>query len=64
MVSDLYLHQIGNDSNEGDIRLVGGGNLWEGRVEVYLSDDWGTVHGYGSDSARVVCRQLGYSTQG
>ena len=56
---------IGNDTNEGDIRLVGGMNLWEGRVEVFLSNEWGTVYDYGADSndARVVCRQLGYATQ-
>ncbi|XP_076452235.1 uncharacterized protein LOC143287880 [Babylonia areolata] len=49
--------------SEGDlqVRLVGGPNNKEGRVEVRLGDgDWGSVCGYRFDykDARVVCRQL------
>jgi hypothetical protein len=59
--------QEGNDTNEGDIRLVGGSNHWEGRVEVFLSREWGTMNDdyYGGmATTRVICRQLGYSVQG
>ena len=50
----------------GNIRLVGGPNAWEGRVEIYLSGTWGTVsndvsYDYRTETASVVCRQLGYS---
>jgi len=46
----------------GNIRLVGGADANEGRVEVCVNGMWGTVMGAGWDSrdATVVCRQLGY----
>ena len=49
---------------EGDIRLVHGSYLWQGRVEIFLSGVWGTTNvnaGYNKD-AKVICRQLGYTT--
>ena len=45
------------------IRLVGGQNNYEGRLEIFLGGAWGTVcdDSFGNIDASVVCRQLGLS---
>ena len=60
----VTLFILGVEIKEGDIRLVGGQHLWEGRVEIFLFGVWGTISDdrAGTAAARVVCRQLGYNT--
>ena len=53
---------------DGELRLVNGGTQFEGRLEVCLGDQWGTICDdfWKSNplNAQVACRQLGFSNQG
>ena len=50
----------------GGVKLIGGSSPTEGRVEICINNQWGTVtdDGWSSNDAKVVCRQLGYPTDG
>ncbi|TSK14798.1 Neurotrypsin [Bagarius yarrelli] len=45
------------------VRLAGGDGRKEGRVEIFLNGEWGSVcdHGWNDVNAAVVCRQLGFT---
>ena len=51
-----------NIADELPVQLVGGSGLYEGRVEVFTDDEWGSVCDDSWDlrEGTVVCRQLGY----
>ena len=52
--------------SEGDIRLRGGQNSTEGRIEICFNNRWGTVCDDFWDirDATVVCTQLGLPSEG
>ena len=62
--NNIYIHKAGCEDD--DVKLVDGSSSNEGRVEICLDNQWGTVtsDGWSTNNAKVVCRQLGYSTDG
>ena len=62
----LCVQQFVAPCTTGDLRLVGGNLPHIGRVEVCIDNQWGTVcHDFfDAKDASVVCRQLGYLSEG
>ncbi|XP_062616791.1 scavenger receptor cysteine-rich type 1 protein M160-like [Saccostrea cucullata] len=48
------------------VRLIGGSNAYEGRVEVFHNGIFGSIcdDGWGGSEAQVICGMLGYSRSG
>ena len=55
-----------SDCTNGEIRIVNGSTALQGRVEVCVDGNWGTIcdAGWGAPEAMVACRQLGFSPTG
>ena len=52
--------------NPGTLRLAESKSPNEGKIEMFIGNDWVRVcdDGWGNKEARVVCRQLGFGTRG
>ena len=57
----LFSLSISDECDNGNIQLVGGETVNEGRVEVCAFGQWGTVcdDGWNTAGAKVVCDSLG-----
>uniref|UniRef100_A0A1X7VPG7 Deleted in malignant brain tumors 1 protein n=1 Tax=Amphimedon queenslandica TaxID=400682 RepID=A0A1X7VPG7_AMPQE len=60
VVCQRIIHQA--NCTNGDVRLVDGSTEDDGRVEVCITEAWGSICSYGWNvhDAFVVCKQLGY----
>lgn len=67
----IYLYTVLNFfssvvCNDTEIRLVGGSDQYEGRIEICYNETWGTICDglWSNNDANVACRQLGYAATG
>ncbi|XP_071486160.1 scavenger receptor cysteine-rich domain superfamily protein-like [Diadema antillarum] len=60
---DCYSLVPDPSAEDGDVKLVGGENDWEGTLQAFHDQRWGTVcsDNWSANNAFVVCRQLGYT---
>ena len=59
-----FFHSLFPPEPADHVRLKGGSNTNEGRVEIYYDNAWSTVcdNAWDEDDATVVCRELGLPT--
>ena len=62
----VFIYTLAIDCTHGNVRLIGGLEPTEGRVEVCVEGRWTGVcdSNWNYQDAFVVCRQLGYPATG
>ena len=57
------LFPVAEVCNDGELRLQSGTTMYDGRVEVCLNEEWGTIcdSSFDTSDATVICTQLGFS---
>ena len=58
------MHIVGTQCVENSVKLVGELSQSEGYVLIFFEGAWGKIHYRNTAAATVVCRQLGFSTEG
>ena len=60
---DRALYAGHSDCSHGDVRLVNGSTMFEGRVEFCYHGMWGSIcdNAWDSRDAAIVCHQLRFS---
>lgn len=61
-----FVRRAQTTCTQGAVRLVGGPNSREGRVEICNNNEWGTVcnNMWSTNDAVVVCKELGFPAVG
>ena len=62
IILNSFLDSPRDNLTDVSVRLVGGKNIREGRLQVYKDDQWGTVCNFGwtIESAALACQQMGW----
>ena len=62
----MIINLVYLECSDGDVRLAGGLSDFEGTVEICFGNIWGLIaeNGWGVHDAQVVCRQLGFISEG
>ena len=63
-ITFVFLHVVFSNCSDGKLRLTNGAEEGEGIVEICKEGIWWAVdeHRWDANDAKVVCRQLGYSS--
>ena len=63
---EMFMINLVESISNGTLRLTGSNSPHEGRVEMYIANQWVRAcdDGWDDSEADVVCRQLGFGSSG